>query len=100
LLSALWWWSWWWWWVWVRRLVWSCSPCGSLSLLTTSFRGGTWCRLGLRCGSLVPSFVSWSCRDFFIWFKQALDKRFPILLVVDFLYPVYHGSLILVYSYL
>ena len=31
-----------------------------------SFRGGTWCRLGLRSRSLVPSFVGWSCRDFFI----------------------------------
>ncbi len=48
---------------------------------------------------MVPSFVGWSCRDFFIRFKQALDKRFPILLVLNFLYPVYHGSLILVYGY-
>jgi hypothetical protein len=23
------------------------------------------CRLGLRSGSLIPSFVGWSCRDFF-----------------------------------
>jgi hypothetical protein len=23
------------------------------------------CRLGLRSGSLIPSFPGWSCRDFF-----------------------------------
>jgi len=74
LLTALWWrWR---WWIWVRPLVWSCSPCGSLSSLTSSFKGGTWCRLGLRSGSLVPSFVGWSCRDFFIWFCQMVLQGF------------------------
>jgi hypothetical protein len=91
LLSALWWrWR---WWIWVRPLLWSCSPCGSLSSLTSSFKGGTWCRLGLKSGSLVPSFVGWSCRDFSIWFYPWSDGLAGISSV-----DLNHRSLILVAS--
>ena len=84
--------------LWVsRRLVGSCSPCGWQSLLTSLFKGGAWCRFGLRSGlvhlllvGLVGGFlIDWSrhrMRDF---------QYFPLLTS----FPVYHGSLILVNSH-